>query len=76
MQQVKVKNETPNKKSYTKLWFHAPNMTIIPMVTCPTVMHIQVYNGHLRVTVRVPPLEEMHQSEWQDQTNGYMKGCW
>ena len=64
MQQVKVKNETPNKKSYTKLWFHAPNMAIIPMATCPTVMHIHIDNGDLRVTVRVPPSVEMHLSEW------------
>lgn len=64
MQQVKVKNETPNKKSYTKLWFHAPNMAIIPMAMFPTVVHIQVHIGDLRVTVRVPPSVEMHQSEW------------
>ena len=36
-------------------------LSIIPMVTCPTVTHIQVYNGDLRVTVKVPPSEEMHQ---------------
>jgi len=52
------------KKSYTKLRFHAPNMAIIPMVTCPTVMHIQVHNGDLGVNVRMPPSVEMQQSEW------------
>jgi len=39
-------------------------MAIIPMAMFPTVMEIQVHNGDLRVTVRVPPSVEMHQSEW------------
>jgi hypothetical protein len=47
-------------------------MAIIPITTCPTVMHIEVHNGDLRVSVRVPPSVEMHQSEWYGQTNGYM----
>ena len=73
MQQVNVKNETPNKKSYTKLWFHAPlNNTHGYMSHCHT--HTSLQWG-LEGNCQSAPIRR-NASEGQGQTNGNMKGCW